>query len=57
MTGFEQLKDFLATPRMSEIVSYAMLIVLFIMQLFIKRFVRKDNTNMLFSVDRKNFKR
>lgn len=53
MTGFEQLKEFLATPRMSEIVSYAMLIVLFIMQLFIKRFVRKDNTNMLFSVDRK----
>ena len=53
MTGFEQFKEFLATPQISDILSFASLMALFIMQLFIKRFVRKDNAQMLFSVGRK----
>lgn len=53
MTGLEQLQEFLATPRMSDIISFSLLIVLFIMQTFVKRFVRRDNLQTLFSVERK----
>lgn len=54
--GMEQIKEFLSSPQLPDVIAYVLTVVLFVYQFFMKRFVKKDNTRTLFSVDAKTEK-
>lgn len=51
--GLEQIQNFLTLPELPDIISYAIMIFLFVFECFTKSFVKKDNKATLFSVDKK----
>lgn len=54
--GIEQIQEFLSAPQIPDIISYVLIIVAFILQAFVKKFVKKDNIQTLFKVDAKTEK-
>lgn len=40
---FQQIQEFLSSPQLPDIISYILVIIAFIMQHFVKSFVKKDN--------------
>ena len=51
--GIETIKNFLTLPELPDIISYLILIIIFVSEHFLKKFVQKDNRTTLYSVDAK----
>ena len=54
--GIETIKNFLTLPELPDIISYLILIIIFVSGHFLKKFVQKDNRTTLYSVDTKTKK-
>lgn len=54
--GIETIKNFLTLPELPDIISYLILIIIFVSEHFLKKFVQKDNRTTLYSVDAKTKK-
>ncbi len=54
--GIETIKNFLTLPELPDIISYLILIIIFVSEHFLKKFVQKDNRTTLYSVDTKTKK-
>lgn len=49
----EQIQQFLSYPQLPDLIAYILAIGVFIVQIFVKKFVKKDNQNTTFIVDTK----
>lgn len=49
--NIEQIQAFLTAPELPDIISYLILIAVFIVEYFVKKFVEKDNKNTISSVN------
>lgn len=49
---YQWFEFFLASPNLSDMVSYVLLVAGYIGMFFVRKFVQKDNKNTLFKVDR-----
>ena len=49
----EQIQQFLSYPELPDLIAYILAIAVFIVQIFVKKFVKKDNQNTTFIVDTK----
>ena len=51
--NIEQIQKFITAPELPDIISYLILIAVFIVECFVKKFVEKDNKNTILSVNSK----
>lgn len=50
---YQWIQEFLSSPQLPDVISYVFLIVAFIGQLFVKRFVKRDNVFTTLKIDKK----